>query len=198
MGRDHVSGAKVDSFLRMGVVHAHGLRGELKLILDNESSTLHWAGLSVRLTSKDGATTRDVRVSKFRRNGPLGIVSFSGVDDRDAAEAIAGFVLSIARRDLPELGDDEVYLTDLVGMDVEHAGQRVGSVDRVEVYPSSNAAVVLIDGREVEIPLHPPYVEEVDLRARVVRVALLEDLLPAAKDEPAEAGEPIDDAAEGA
>ena len=170
------------SWVRMGVVHPHGLRGELKLIFDNESSTLRWVGLSVRLASKDGARARDVKVAKFRRSGAIGFLTLEGVEDRNAAEAIDGFTISVDRHDLPELGDDEVYLADLAGMDVEHGGARVGRVERVEIYPSANAIVVAIEGREVEVPLHPPYIEEVDLRARVVRVAHLEDLLAPIED----------------
>jgi 16S rRNA processing protein RimM len=164
------------SWLRMGVVHAHGLRGELKVVLDNESSTLRWAGLSARLTSKDGARTRELVITKHRRAGALAFVMLEGVADRNAAEAIEGFVLSLSRADLPELGDDEVYLADLVGLPVEHEGARVGTVERIEIYPSAAALVASIGGRAVEIPVHPPYVQEVDLRAGVIRVAHLEDL----------------------
>jgi 16S rRNA processing protein RimM len=164
------------SWLRMGVVHAHGLRGELKVVLDNESSTLRWAGLSARLTSKDGARTRELKIAKHRRVGALAFVMLEGVADRNAAEAIEGFVLSLSRGDLPELGDDEIYLADLVGLPVKRDGVRVGSVERIEIYPSAAALVVSVAGRTVEIPVHPSYVQEVDLRAGVVRVAHLEDL----------------------
>ena len=177
------------SWLRMGVVHAHGLRGELKVVLDNESSTLRWAGLSAHLSSKDGARTRELKITKHRRAGPLAFVMLEGVGDRNAAEAVEGFVLSLARADLPELGDDEVYLADLVGLAVERGSERVGSVERIEIYPSAAALVVSIEGRALEIPVHPPYVEQVDLRAGVVRVAHLEDLAADARraetDEPA-------------
>ncbi|MFN9812578.1 MAG: ribosome maturation factor RimM [Deltaproteobacteria bacterium] len=165
------------SWLRMGVAHAHGLRGELKVVLDNESSTLRWAGLSARLSPKDGSSARELRVVTHRRAGPLAFVTLEGVGDRDAAEALEGHVLSLSRAALPELGDDEVYLADLVGLAVEHGGERLGVVERIEVYPSSSALVVSTADRELEIPIHPPYVEEVDLRARTVRVARLAELL---------------------
>lgn len=164
------------SWLRMGVIHAHGLRGELKVVLDNESSTLRWAGLSARLSSKDGSRAHELRITKHRRVGPLAFVLLEGVADRNAAEALEGFVLSLSRADLPELGDDEVYLADLVGLAVEREGARVGHVERVEIYPSSAALITTIGGRALEIPVHPPYVQEVDLRAGLVRVAHLEDL----------------------
>lgn len=177
------------SWVRMGVVHAHGLRGELKLVLDNESSTLRWVGLSVRVASKDGATHSETRITRFRRSGPLGILSLEGVGDRNAAEAIAGSVLSVDRSDLPELGEDEVYLTDLEGLAVEEGGTTIGRVARVEIYPSSSAAVVSIDGQEIEVPLHEPYVVEVDLRARVLRVALLDELRAPVTRDPGESAD---------
>jgi len=118
-----------------------------------------------------------VKVAKFRRSGAIGFLTLEGVEDRNAAEAIDGFTISVDRHDLPELGDDEVYLADLVGLAVEHGGERLGVVERIEVYPSSSALVVSTADRELEIPIHPPYVEEVDLRARTVRVARLDELL---------------------
>lgn len=172
-----------EAWVYMGVVHPHGLRGELKVVLENESSTLRWVGLSVRLASRDGASERVLRVRAFRRSGALGFVSFEAIADRNAAEAVQGWSISVTRGDLPELGDDEVYLGDLVGLAVEQAGERVGVVERVALYPASSAAVVTIAGREVEIPIHEPYVEQVDLRDRVLRVAHLDDLIgPAAPD----------------
>lgn len=174
----------------MGVVHAHGLRGELKLVLDHESSTLRWVGLSVLLEPRGGGASRMARVTSFRRAGAVGIVALEGIADRTAAEAVAGAILSVAREDLPEPAEDEVYLADLEGLDVEAEGRRVGRVERIEIYPSSSAAVVVVEGREVEIPIHEPYVVEVDLGARVLRVAHLEELLaPAAPEAATSEGE---------
>jgi len=93
------------------------------------------------------------------------------------------------RRDaLPPPEEDEVYLGDLVGLVVTTAGQRIGVVREIRVYPSASCAVVALDpgldaslgvgaeGGALEIPVHEPYVVEVDLRAHALRVALLEDL----------------------
>ena len=54
---------------------------------------------------------------------------------------------------------------------------RIQLVTRVEIYPAANALVVRMGERDVEVPLHPPYVEEVDLEERVVKIAHLEDLV---------------------
>ena len=179
----------MSAWVRMGVVHAYGLRGELKVVLDNESSTLRWVGLSALLTRRDGRQeTRKVRA--FRRVGALGYAFFDGITDRTGAEGIEGATISLARADLPELGDDEVYLADVVGLDVEVEGARVGKVERVEIYPSSNALVVRIGERELEVPLHEAYVREVDLRERVVRLAQLPEL--AAEDRGADERGPED------
>ncbi len=168
-----------DAWVRMGIAHAHGLRGELKVVLDHDASTLDWSGLRVRLTSPDGREAVERRVVGQRRASSLAFLRLEGMADRDAAEAVGGFVVAVARADLPPLADDEVYLHDLVGLEVERGGARIGVVARVVVHPASSAIELELDGRRVEIPIHEPYVVEIDLRAGVVRVAHLEDLLEA-------------------
>lgn len=181
------TGSSAEAWVRMGILHAHGVRGELKLVLDHPESTLDWRGLEVRVAPQKGAPQRGapqkdgapraLRVAQFRRSRELAFLRLDGIDDRTAAEGLEGFVASIARADLPALDDDEVYLADLVGLDVEADGARIGVVARIAVHPASAAIVIARAEGELEVPVREPYVEEVDLRARVVRVAHLADLV---------------------
>ncbi len=184
------SGAGPTDLVAMGVVHPHGLRGELKVVLHNPASSFDWKGASVVLRPRGpaGGAPRSFRVGRFRRTGPLAMIVLDGVGDRTAAEALDGHEVSVPRGALPPPEEDEVYLGDLVGLVVTTEGQRVGVVREIRVYPSASCAVVALDhaldaslgvgtgGGELEIPIHAPYVVEVDLREHALRVALLEDL----------------------
>jgi 16S rRNA processing protein RimM len=50
------------------------------------------------------------------------LLSLAGVDSREAAEALTNQAVYAAEADLPPLAEDEIYLHDLVGMDVVLAG----------------------------------------------------------------------------
>jgi 16S rRNA processing protein RimM len=178
-----------EGLVAMGVVHPHGLRGELKLVLYHPDSSLDWRGRSVTLARRDGnGPERRLRVKSFRRSGPTALLTFEGVGDRTAAEALDGLEARLPRAELPELGDDEVYLGDLVGLRVVEGERELGVVREVRVYPAASCAVVPVDAGELEIPVHEPYVVEVDLRERVLRVAFVDDLRPEAPGPPDERG----------
>ncbi|GAB4213065.1 MAG: ribosome maturation factor RimM [Sandaracinaceae bacterium] len=166
----------------MGVVHPHGLRGELKVILYHPGSDLDWRGRLVTLCPRDarheGRSVDAARVLAFRRAGELAILRLEGLADRTAAERFDGFEVCLARADLPDPGDDEIYLGDLVGMRVLDDERDVGEVREVRIYPAASCAVVSTSDGELELPVHEPYVVQVDLRARVIRAAHLDDLAP--------------------
>jgi 16S rRNA processing protein RimM len=165
----------------MGIVHPHGLRGELKVVLHHPESGLDWRGKLVTLRARDGRpdarADAKARVIAFRRAGALAFIRLDGVDDRGAAERLDGLEAALARADLPELGDDEVYLGDLIGLRVVEGERDVGVVSDVRVYPAASCVVIASDTGELELPVHEPYVVEVDLRDGLLRVAHLDDLV---------------------
>jgi len=171
----------------MGVVHPHGLKGELKVVLYNADSDVDWRGLEVTLRSRKPEVTRvqKTRVEAFRRSGPLALLRLAGIADRSAAEAVNGLEVTIDRASLPEPEDDEVYLGDLVGLRVCEGPSEVGVVREIRVYPAASCVLVaLTAGGELEVPVHEPYVVEVDLRERTLRVAHLADLAEAPAETP--------------
>jgi len=183
----------------MGVVHPHGLKGELKVVLYNAGSDVDWRGLEVTLRSRkpEAPSVKRTRVEAFRRSGPLALLRLAGIADRDGAEAVNGLEVAIERASLPEPAEDEVYLGDLVGLRVREGESDVGVVREIRVYPAASCVLVaLTTGGELEVPVHAPYVVEVDLRERTLRVAHLADLADAPADAPAD--EPADDPAGGA
>jgi 16S rRNA processing protein RimM len=101
------------------------------------------------------------------------IARASGVEDRSQAEALRGLKLYIDRTALPEPGEDEYYLADLVGLTVESPeGSRLGKVKAVNDFGAG-------DLLEIQPPVGPSFwlpftrevVPEVDIAAgRVVAI----------------------------
>jgi 16S rRNA processing protein RimM len=108
---------------------AQGLRGEVRV----RPYTADPAALGDygNLHSEDG---RVFEVLEIREAKNIAIVRFRGINDRNAAEALAGLELFIERDNLPddELEEDEFYYADLEGLEaVDEEGKSYGTVSAV-------------------------------------------------------------------
>ncbi|MDW8246807.1 MAG: ribosome maturation factor RimM [Sandaracinaceae bacterium] len=161
----------------MGRVVAHGLRGEVKVFLEHPDSTFDWVGVEVLFESKEGQAKSKAKVLSFRRIPKGVILRLDAFTDRTAAESVHGLVACVPREALPECDEGEVYLFDLLHLKVEFEGRIIGRVEDFGIYPTANTIVTRLEGEIIEIPVATPYVEEVDLRSGIIRVAYLEDLI---------------------
>lgn len=153
----------------------HGVRGELRIHRFNPESTLLLEVSEVWL--RQGDVSRKIRVEGARPHGPFVLVWLEGVASREQAEALRGAEVCLPREALPPPDPGEVYHVDLVGMSARTAdGTPAGEVVEVLSYPSAECLLVRSDEGDREVPLLEPYVAEVDLAARVIVVAFLEDL----------------------
>ncbi len=145
------------------VARAHGVGGEIKVATHDPASTV--------LLDADEVVIGERRfaVSRARRANQFVLLALENVVGRDAAEALRGQPVSVARELIP-LDEGEVLLADLVGCAaVTVAGAPYGEVVAVE--PGAQDLLVIHDG-EVErlLPLVPALVPEVDVVARRVVV----------------------------
>lgn len=155
----------------------HGVRGELKV-------RPHFAGSDSLLAVDEvwlatgTAEPRPFHVVSARRANRFVLLGLEGVADMNAAETLRGARVLVAREQLPELGDDEYYLSDLVGARVEAPSGEVGRVVEVRVHPSVDSLVIQRpDGALVEQPLGDAWVESVDVDAACVRLSTTDGLI---------------------
>src|ERR1700675_4859367 len=108
-----------DDLVQIGyVVKAHGLRGALRVRSTGDSL------VALERVFLDGQEKRVRRVQRERSDF---LLELDGIDDRDIAEAQRGKILSCPRSELPAAGEDELYVADLVGCQVEtRAGEPLG------------------------------------------------------------------------
>lgn len=151
---------KKDMVLVGAITGAHGIRGEVKL----KSFTADPQAL-VSYSPLETAKGQKLEVVKIRpqKEGVLAILK--GVTDRNAAEALRGTELFVPRGRLPELGEDEVYIHDLIGLPVHLAdGSLLGEIIDVADYGAGDLIDVKVEGRKdtVLIPFADSYVLEAD------------------------------------
>ncbi|MCL2022323.1 MAG: ribosome maturation factor RimM [Betaproteobacteria bacterium] len=100
------------------------------------------------------------------------IAHFAGVDDRNAAEFLRGFLIAAPRDSLPATAEGEFYWADLLEMRVETlAAEPLGVV--AGLLETGAHAVLRVEdtkGRERFLPFVSAIVHEVDAEKRLIRV----------------------------
>ncbi len=170
--------------LTLGTVgRAHGIRGEVRLHLHNAASTALVPGLAVQLQHAD--TVRIIEVVAVAKTNEPAIrrVHFDRIDSREAADALRGATVTVARGALPPLEADEYYHVDLVGCVVTTpAGRAVGRVRTVHTTNIDVLEVVTPGDVELLVPVTADFVVTIDVAGRsVVVVEDLEDRFVEAK-----------------
>lgn len=167
-----------DRLVALGaIVRPHGVRGELRVHRFNPESTLLLERPTLWLRANEESEPRSVEVERARLHGNVVLLTLRDVRTREQAEALRGLEVCIPRKELPQLEEDEVYHTDLIGLRAQLAdGTAVGEVVDVLRYPSADCLVVRAEEGDREVPMLPPYLVRIDLDAETVTVAYLEDL----------------------
>ena len=161
------------AFLVVGYVSKpHGMRGELfvQLLTDNPDD-LFIPGAILRPGDADGqepdphlSALRVVEARPFQKGW---LVSFQGVDSRNAANFLRGRYLMVERERLPALAEGEVFYHQLLGMEVVTArGVRLGEISEVyELLPADLLEVHTEEGT-VLVPFLDRIVRNVDVAGR--------------------------------
>jgi 16S rRNA processing protein RimM len=128
------------------------------------------------------ALTREIElVNHWPHKGGV-VLHFAGVDSISAAETLKGLIVAIPRAERAELGEDEVYVGDLIGCAlVDVAGAEpvvVGEIEEVD-RTAGPVALLVVRGAagEVLIPFAKSYLRKIDLEAKRVEMALPEGLV---------------------
>lgn len=128
-------------------------------------------------------TTRTVRT--VRATDREFLVRFEGVEDRSQAEALQGESLMIEASARRSLGPDEYWPDELVGLEVESlaTGERLGRVVAYIEGVGQDRLQIVWDGEAVEVPFVEALVPEVDVEEGVVRIHLLDGIIPPRSEE---------------
>jgi 16S rRNA processing protein RimM len=101
------------------------------------------------------------------------IVRLAATSGRDAADALRGQELLVARGATPELEEGEFWAEDLEGCVVSGGGRELGVVRRLAELPSCEVLeVVRPDGGELLVPLVRDAIVEVDVARGRIEVDL--------------------------
>jgi len=158
------------------VASPFGLRGEVKVRPVTDFPE-HFGGLKEVYVGKGSPPRRSGRILKIESARPhkgAVIVKFAGIDDVSAAEALRGMELRISESELMPLEEDEYYIHDIIGLDVETTeGEHLGRVKEILRTPAHD---VYITDRAM-IPAVKEFIASIDLDRKKMVIRPVEGLI---------------------
>lgn len=154
------------------IVNAVALRGEVKIY--------NYSGYRERYEELDRIIieNEEYEIEKVRYQQEMVILKLSGIDNRNAAEAMKNKDVYITEEDLEELPDDTFYIRDLIGLEVIDDSGRIGVIKDVLQPSSQDVYVIQTDkSQDIMIPAVKEFVKEVNLEEKYIKVSLIEGML---------------------
>ena len=168
----------MEDLFQVGVITApHGVRGEVKVFPTTDDNARFKNLKTVLLDQGRGTRELEIEGVKFFKN--MVILKFKGIDDRNDVERMRQAKLLVTRENAVELGKDEYFIADLIGMTVKgEDGAILGTVSDVLQTGANDVYVVaLADGGEVLLPAIKDCILSVDMEKREMQVHVLDGLL---------------------
>jgi 16S rRNA processing protein RimM len=146
-----------------------GVKGWLKVqsYTEPRDNIVGFGAWTLRMNGVD----RSFEVEEGHSHAGSVVAKLRGLDDRDLARELVGAEIVVVREQLPALGTDEVYWTDLEGLEVRTtAGTVLGHVDHL-LATGGNDVLVLDSSPQRLIPfVAGAVVKQVDLRRKLIIV----------------------------
>ena len=172
------------SLLLVGEIGAaQGLKGEVRV----RSYTQDPADIAAYGPLSDEAGTRTIEIERVRVTPKALIARIRGVTTREAAEALNGTKLYVARAALPEANEGEWYVADLTGLTaVSPDGDALGRVAAVHNFGASDIIEVALDasGGTMLVAFTDDTVPEVDIAGGRLVLVPPEEIEASEEDEP--------------
>ncbi|MCF8547062.1 MAG: ribosome maturation factor RimM [Microbacteriaceae bacterium] len=188
------SAKRPESGLRVGrLLKAHGLKGAIKLELYTDDPALRFVPGSVytlQVPDESPWVGKTITLKELKWYNDQAVVFLDGIDDRDAAESLVKAILWVDEdQDSRPVEEDAWYDYQLIGLTVRRNGHAVGTISRVDHFPSQDLLIVDTGDAEVLVPFVKAIVTGVDIEAGTMDIdppiGLFEDPVD---DEPESAG----------
>jgi 16S rRNA processing protein RimM len=158
--------------LRIGrVLKAHGVKGALRVELLTDFPDRFAPGREVMVAGRRLTVDRSEEL-----DGSM-LVTFDGIDDRTAAEPLAGGYVTVPLADARALPADRYYHFQLVGLTVldTRADRKLGRVAEVLTYAANDVLRVTDGDREILIPMIRSVVRSIAPAEGTITVELPEE-----------------------
>lgn len=167
---------KQDDCYQLGeVIKTHGLKGEVSISLEVDFPDEYQNLESVFLEQQGKLVPFFIDTIQINRDKAL--VKFEDIDSLDDARAIVKSKLYLPLNNLPELESGQYYYHDLINCMVFEDDAELGLIKEVIDLNGNQLLVVIVNEKEILIPLMDEILTHVDISAKKVKVDLPDGLL---------------------
>lgn len=168
---------KEDCFLLGYVQKAHGLKGEVALLLDTDSPNSYTRLTSILLLQKNILVPFMVKKIQILPN-QRAIVQLEESNHVDSAQKLVHSEVYLPLSMLPNLNEDEYFLHEVLGFEViDIAKGKLGKITNFYEGPQQDLLGMSYNEEEVLIPWVEAIVKKVDKINQIIEVDLPEGLL---------------------
>lgn len=164
------------------ILRPHGIRGELRMrILTDYPERITKLKAVYIGTDPNAEEVLGYSVEFMRMHQGYGLLKLAGIDDRSAADRLRELFVMVDFQNAVPLEEDEVYLYQLIGLEVEtEHGEKLGKLSDV-LETGANDVYIVQSPRygEILIPVLDHTILKTDLEAGIMVVHIPEGLLPA-------------------
>lgn len=166
-------------YLNVGkIVNTHGIRGEVRVISTTDFPEERYQPGTVLYWIKDKEPLK-LTVKSHRKHKNFDLLTFEGYPNINDVEFMRDGVLKVDKAELSQLGEDEYYYHEIIGLDVvDEQNQVLGKIKEILSPGANDVWVVQRKGKkDALIPYIESVVNEIDLENGQVHVEIPEGLL---------------------
>lgn len=156
------------------IVNTQGLRGEIKVVSQTDFPEKRFASGSILDLFNGDQKVQQVVIKQSRVNKGTYILKLENFDSINEVEKFKGYSLKIAEDQLDELGEDQFYFHEIIGLKVvDQQRGEVGVIKDVLPYGANDVWVVDTgNGKELLLP----YIKSVILKVNTDQNEVLVDI----------------------
>ncbi len=150
--------------IKIGTIgKTHGLKGGLSLNLENHHDMNLSEGDILYLMGTNREEHKEVKIKEISYGNKV-ICFFSEITNPEDAKKLTNMSISRKREDFPEIEEDEVYITDLIGLEVMNQDQqKLGKVSSITSNGVQDILVIKSDTEEILIPFIEQFIININL-----------------------------------
>lgn len=152
----------MEKYLECGkIINTHGVRGAVKI--ESWCDTPDVVCSLEKMYYKKNDEYLPLKVEKASIHKGCALVYFEGIDTMEKAQLMKNRVVYADRDDI-EIGDDRVFVADIIGLDVfdDKSGNKLGVLIDLIESPASDIFCVKTENKEVLVPAVDEFIGHID------------------------------------
>lgn len=166
-----------DDFFELGYIsRLHGYKGAVVIKMDTAHPE-RYTMLKEMWIKKNAAPERYV-IESISVHQKEALVKIQSVNNAETASALLRKSVYLPLSMLPPLSGKSFYFHEIRGFSVEdHTYGNIGKIETVYDLPQHPVAGILMQGKEILIPLVPDFIESIDRKNKIIMTCLPEGMI---------------------